>query len=57
MEGSEGREHVAVWFLAILELAREGLVDLAQETPRGDILIRAAENDADRLLFEEDGPR
>lgn len=57
VEGSEGREHVAVWFLAILELAREGLVDLAQETPRGDIVIRAAENEADRLLFEEDGPR
>ena len=57
VEGAEGREHVAVWFLALLELAREGLVDLVQETPRGDIVIRAAEEETDRLLFEEDGPR
>ena len=47
----------AVWFLALLELAREGLVDLVQETPRGDIVIRVAEEETDRLLFEEDGPR
>ena len=57
VEGAEGREHVAVWFLALLELAREGLVDLVQETPRGDIVIRVAEEETDRLLFEEDGPR
>lgn len=52
-----GREHVAVWFLAILELAREGLLDLVQEIPRGDIVIRAADEKTDRLLFEEDGPQ
>lgn len=56
VRGAGGREHVAVWFLALLELAREGLVELEQETPRGDIVIRAAEEKTDRFLLEENGP-
>lgn len=34
-----GRENVAVWFLAVLELAKEGLVKLSQKEKYGDILV------------------
>jgi segregation and condensation protein A len=39
----EGRMGVAVTFMAILELVREGLIDIVQQEPFGPIHVRSAE--------------
>lgn len=44
---SEGRRGVVVTFLALLELAKEGLVELFQEAPLWPIRARRARSDAD----------
>lgn len=50
LEENAGREHVTVWFLALLELAKEGLVVLTQGTPKGDIEVRLPQEEkTDRL--------
>jgi segregation and condensation protein A len=40
LDGREGRQGVIVSFLAILELARENLVEIVQEEPLAELLVR-----------------
>ncbi|MEN9789582.1 MAG: hypothetical protein RLZZ473_1646 [Pseudomonadota bacterium] len=52
----EGRMGVTVTFMAILELVREGLLDLVQTEPYGPLHVRGAHNPPVRLAIDnEDG--
>jgi segregation and condensation protein A len=52
----EGRMGVTVTFIAILELVREGLLDLVQTEPYGPVHVRGAHNPPMRLAIDnEDG--
>ena len=52
----EGRMGVTVTFMAILELVREGLLDLVQTEPYGPLHVRGAHNSPVRLAIDnEDG--
>ncbi|MFM8516823.1 MAG: segregation and condensation protein A [Nevskiaceae bacterium] len=54
----EGRMGVTVTFMAILELVREGLLDLVQTEPYGPLHVRGAHNPPVRLAIdnEDDQP-
>jgi len=51
----EGRMGVTVTFVAILELVREGLIDLVQTETYGPLHVRSAQNRGLRLVGEEAG--
>jgi segregation and condensation protein A len=56
---NEGRLGIVVTFLAMLELAKELLVEIVQEQPLGPIYVRAKasamEQSAERPADEQDG--
>jgi segregation and condensation protein A len=49
----EGRMGVTVTFAALLELLREGLVDIAQAEPYQPLYVRRAERDPDAPELED----
>lgn len=51
----EGRMGVTVTFIAILELVREGLLDLVQTEAYGPLHVRAGQPRAELRLVEDDG--
>ena len=50
----EGRMGVTVTFMAILELVREGLLDLVQTEPYGPLHVRGAQNPPVRLAIDNE---
>jgi len=53
----EGRMGVTVTFMAILELVREGLLDLVQTEPYGPLHVRGAHNPPVRLAIDNEDDR
>jgi segregation and condensation protein A len=43
----EGRKGVVVTFVAILELVKEGLIELAQNTPMAPVYVRLKLNESE----------
>jgi len=50
----EGRMGVTVTFIAILELVREGLLDLVQTEPYGPLHVRAAQSPRLRAVPDDE---
>jgi segregation and condensation protein A len=53
-EAAEGRRGIVVTFMALLELAKEHLIEIVQEIPLGPIYLRQAGQDAAPDLPESD---